>query len=101
MGEKPDKKKPKFATSTPSATKTKSKTSAAAAEGDSKPAGDSGMEEDVKNKFAEKKKGNTPFRRVVAETIEINPELADNSANTSFDTWGAKVQFESESSFVL
>ena len=43
----------------------------------------------MKNKFAEKKKGNTPFRRVQAETIEVNPELADNSANTSFDTWGA------------
>ena len=45
------------------------------------------------NKFETKKKGtNTPFRRVVTETIEVNPNLTDNSANTSFDTWGAKVR---------
>ena len=45
----------------------------------------------MKKKFADKKKGNTPFRRVMAETIEVDPGLQDNSANTSFDTWGAKV----------
>merc|ERR1712013_933292 len=41
-------------------------------------------------KFAPKRKSNTPFRRVVAEEIEVDPRLADNSANSSFDTWGAK-----------
>merc|ERR1712150_97800 len=47
--------------------------------------------EEEENKFETKKKGNnTPFRRVVTETIEVNPNLTDNSANTSFDTWGAK-----------
>ena len=40
---------------------------------------------------AKKKGNNTPFRRVVSETIEVNPNLTDNSANTSFDTWGARV----------
>jgi hypothetical protein len=42
------------------------------------------------DKFASKRKSNTPYR-VVAEEIEVNPMLADNSANSSFDTWGAKV----------
>ena len=47
------------------------------------------------NKFETKKKRtNAPFRRVVAETIEVNPNLTDNSANSSFDTWGAKVRTE-------
>ena len=57
-------------------------------------ASDSGIEEDKKkaaDKFAPKRKSNTPFRRVVAEEIEVDPRLADNSANSSFDTWGAKV----------
>ena len=85
--DEPSKKKAKFATSTPSVVKSKS----AAAEDDSKPASDSGIEEDVKNKFAEKKKSNTPFRRVVSEDVAVDPRLQDNSANTSFDTWGAKV----------
>merc|ERR1719483_614648 len=56
-------------------------------------ASDSGIEEDKKkadSKFAPGRKSNTPFRRVVAEEIEVNPMLADNSANSSFDTWGAK-----------
>ena len=39
-----------------------------------------------------KRKGNNiPFTRVVTETIEVNPNLKDNAANTSFDTWGARV----------
>merc|ERR1712098_387928 len=89
--EEPKKKKSKFATSTPALSKTKSKTPSVEDFGaDSKPAGDSGIEEDVKNKFAEKKKSNTPFRRVVSEDVSVDPRLQDNSANTSFDTWGAK-----------
>merc|ERR1712096_388702 len=51
---------------------------------------DSGIEDDKKGKFASAKKTNTPFRRVVSEEIAVNPNLADNSANASFDTWGAK-----------
>ena len=27
----------------------------------------------------------------MAEEIEVDPRLVDNSANSSFDTWGAKV----------
>ena len=87
--EKPAAKKAKLVTSTPAPGKHKNKTPQQDS-GESKPASDSGIEED--NKFAKKKKGSTPFRRVVAETIEVNPNLTDNSANTSFDTWGAKVR---------
>ena len=91
--EEPEKKKGKFTTSTPAPVKTKSMTAAADdGSGDSKPASDSGIEEDEKGKFADKKKSNTPFRRVVSEDVSVDPRLQDNSANTSFDTWGAKVE---------
>merc|ERR1712241_226396 len=88
MGDQPEKKKPKLVTSTPAPGKKQQKAPQQDS-GESKPASDSGIEED--NKFAKKKKGSSmPFRRVVAESIEVNPNLTDNSANTSFDTWGAK-----------
>ena len=66
-------KKPRF-TSTPAISKT---TSLTPAEDDSKPASDSGIEEDVKNKFADNKKSNTPFRRVISEDIQVRAELQD------------------------
>ena len=49
-------------------------------------------EKEVVVKETKKKGNNAPFRRVVTETVEVNPNLTDNSANTSFDTWGAKVR---------
>merc|ERR1711874_86030 len=87
--DEPNTKKAKMVTSTPAPIKNLVHTPLVES-GGSKPASDSGIEDDVKAKFAEKKRSNTPFRRVVAETIEVNPNLTDNSANTSFDTWGAK-----------
>ena len=45
------------------------------------------------------KGNNTPFRRVITESIEVNPNLKDNSANTSFDTWGARVSSTGLDSF--
>ena len=51
------------------------------------------------NKFETKKKGKkVPFRRVVTETVEVNPTLTDNSANASFDTWGARVSKQNQMS---
>merc|ERR1719341_2980003 len=98
----PVSKKGKFVTSTPAPAKavaaTPSPDDSSAESNDpvnAPPEGtsDSGIEEDKKkaeDKFASKRKSNTPFRRVVAEEIEVDPRLADNSANSSFDTWGAK-----------
>merc|ERR1712217_595045 len=96
----PASKKGKFVTSTPApvrvtATPSPDDSSAESTDPVNAPpeASDSGIEEDKKNaadKFAPKRKSNTPFRRVVAEEIEVDPRLADNSANSSFDTWGAK-----------
>merc|ERR1719318_1014424 len=99
----PASKKGKFVTSTPAPAKaaaavTPSPDDSSAESNDpvnAPPEGtsDSGIEEDKKkaeDKFASKRKSNTPFRRVVAEEIEVDPRLADNSANSSFDTWGAK-----------
>merc|ERR1719483_1455226 len=92
-------KKGKFITSTPAPTKPKVIAAPPSAESNvpvnapPEGASDSGIEEDKKkadSKFAPGRKSNTPFRRVVAEEIEVNPMLADNSANSSFDTWGAK-----------
>merc|ERR1712013_914536 len=98
----PVSKKGKFVTSTPAPVKVVSApapspddSSAESTDPVNAPpeASDSGIEEDKKNaaeKFAPKRKSNTPFRRVVTEEIEVDPRLADNSANSSFDTWGAK-----------